>query len=294
MTDPFALFDQWYAEAREAEPNDPGAMSLATADATGQPSARIVLLKGHRPDGFIFYTNEQSAKGGQLAAIPKAALLFHWKSLRRQVRAEGAIERVSDVEADTYFATRGRDSQLGCSAARDLEDRSNGLAGRQRGLVERLGVGDSGNRPVRADIDDVERDERVLHPEGDRLGRIVGEDHAAVGPHRLAEHEAPLLLLGCRCHLHREAVDAILRPDRQRHFAKAALRARISRFGRGVLGWQLRTAGDQRNQRAGYSSDSPKPRNSTAVSPLLLGAIRASSICPGWSSGRCDVRTVSM
>jgi pyridoxamine 5'-phosphate oxidase len=127
MTDPFALFDQWYAEAREAEPNDPGAMTLATADATGQPSARIVLLKGHGPDGFIFYTNEQSAKGGQLAANPKAALLFHWKSLRRQVRAEGAIERVSDAEADTYFATRGRDSQLGAWASdqsRPLDDRA--------------------------------------------------------------------------------------------------------------------------------------------------------------------------
>ena len=127
MTDPFALFDQWYAEAREAEPNDPGAMTLATADATGQPSARIVLLKGHGPDGFVFYTNEQSAKGGQLAANPKAALLFHWQSLRRQVRAEGAIERVSDVEADTYFATRGRDSQLGAWASdqsRPLDDRA--------------------------------------------------------------------------------------------------------------------------------------------------------------------------
>jgi pyridoxamine 5'-phosphate oxidase len=117
MTYPFALFDQWYAEAREAEPNDPGAMTLATADATGQPSARIVLLKGHGRDGFVFYTNEQSAKGGQLAANPKAALLFHWKSLRRQVRVEGEINRVSDVEADTYFATRGRDSQLGAWAS---------------------------------------------------------------------------------------------------------------------------------------------------------------------------------
>jgi pyridoxamine 5'-phosphate oxidase len=127
MTDPFALFDQWYAEAREAEPNDPGAMTLATADATGLPSARIVLLKGHGPDGFVFYTNEQSAKGGQLAANPKAAVLFHWKSLRRQVRAEGAIERVSDAEADTYFATRGRDSQLGAWASdqsRPLDDRA--------------------------------------------------------------------------------------------------------------------------------------------------------------------------
>jgi pyridoxamine 5'-phosphate oxidase len=127
MTDPFALFDIWYAEAREAEANDPGAMTLATAAADGQPSARMVLLKGHGPEGFVFYTNEQSAKGGQLAANPKAALLFHWKSLRRQVRVEGAVERVSDAEADTYFATRGRDSQLGAWASdqsRPLDQRA--------------------------------------------------------------------------------------------------------------------------------------------------------------------------
>jgi pyridoxamine 5'-phosphate oxidase len=144
MTDPFALFDQWYAEAREAEPNDPGAMTLATADATGQPSARIVLLKGHGPDGFVFYTNEQSAKGGQLAANPKAALLFHWKSLRRQVRAEGAIERVSDAEADTYFATRGRDSQLGAWASdqsRKLDDRAT-FEARFEAMKQRFAGGD--------------------------------------------------------------------------------------------------------------------------------------------------------
>jgi pyridoxamine 5'-phosphate oxidase len=117
MVDPFALFDKWYAEARGSEPNDAGAMTLATADGNGQPSARMVLLKGHGPDGFIFYTNEQSAKGDQLAANPKAALLFHWKSLRRQVRIEGPVERVPDSEADAYFATRGRDSQLGAWAS---------------------------------------------------------------------------------------------------------------------------------------------------------------------------------
>jgi pyridoxamine 5'-phosphate oxidase len=96
-------------------------------DERGRPRARIVLLKGHGPDGFVFYTNEQSAKGGQLTANPKAAVLFHWKSLRRQVRAEGAIERVSDAEADTYLATRGRDSQLGAWASdhsRPLDDRA--------------------------------------------------------------------------------------------------------------------------------------------------------------------------
>ena len=94
MTDPLALFDEWIAEARAAEINDPEAMALATADAGGQPSVRMVLLKGHGPDGFVFYTNEQSAKGEQLAANPRAALLFHWKSLRRQVRIEGPVERV--------------------------------------------------------------------------------------------------------------------------------------------------------------------------------------------------------
>ena len=87
--DPFALFDAWFAEARASEPNDPEAMALATADADGRPSVRMVLLKGHGPDGFTFYTNDDSAKGEQLAANPHAALLFHWKSLRRQVRIEG-------------------------------------------------------------------------------------------------------------------------------------------------------------------------------------------------------------
>ena len=115
--DPIALFDQWFAEARGSEPNDAEAMALATADATGQPSVRMVLLKGHGAEGFVFYTNEKSAKGGQLAANPRAALLFHWKSLRRQVRIEGSVERVFDVEADAYFASRGRDSQLGAWAS---------------------------------------------------------------------------------------------------------------------------------------------------------------------------------
>ena len=127
MTDPLALFDQWYAEAREAEPNDAGAMALATVDRDGQPSARMVLLKGHGADGFVFYTNEQSAKGEQLAANPRAALLFHWKSLRRQVRVEGPVERVPDADADAYFATRGRDSQLGAWASdqsRPLDSRA--------------------------------------------------------------------------------------------------------------------------------------------------------------------------
>ena len=126
-TDPFALFDEWLAEARTSEINDPEAMALATADASGQPSVRMVLLKGHGPDGFVFYTNEQSAKGEDLAANPRAALLFHWKSLRRQVRIEGKVERVPDTQADAYFATRARDSQLGAWAS----DQSRRLDSRQ-------------------------------------------------------------------------------------------------------------------------------------------------------------------
>ncbi|MGN6848642.1 MAG: pyridoxamine 5'-phosphate oxidase [Sphingomicrobium sp.] len=117
MTDPFALFDQWFAEAKASEINDPEAMALATADAKCRPSVRMVLLKGHGPDGFVFYTNEQSAKGGQIGANAQAALLFHWKSLRRQVRVEGEVSRVSDEQADAYFASRARDSQLGAWAS---------------------------------------------------------------------------------------------------------------------------------------------------------------------------------
>ena len=115
--DPHALFDAWYAEARETEPNDSNAMALATVGADGQPSVRMVLLKGHDARGFVFYTNLNSRKARELIDRPKAALLFHWKSLRRQVRIEGAVSGVSEAEADAYFATRGRDSQLGAWAS---------------------------------------------------------------------------------------------------------------------------------------------------------------------------------
>lgn len=115
--DPFALFNAWYEEAKVAEINDPDAMSLATATPEGRPSVRMVLLKGHGPDGFNFYTNADSRKGDELAANPQAALLFHWKALRRQVRIEGPVEQVSSEEADAYFATRGRDSQIGAWAS---------------------------------------------------------------------------------------------------------------------------------------------------------------------------------
>ena len=117
MVDPFALFDEWFAQARDLEINDSNAMALATAGADGQPHLRMVLLKDHGPEGFVFYTNEESDKGEHLRANPRAALLFHWKTLRRQVRIEGAVERVTDAEADAYFASRSRDSQLGAWAS---------------------------------------------------------------------------------------------------------------------------------------------------------------------------------
>lgn len=117
MTDPFALFDEWFAQARETELNDSNAMALATADAQGRPSVRMVLLKGHGPDGFIFYTNFEGRKAGDLLANPHAALLFHWKSVRRQIRIEGSVGPVDDATADAYFATRSRDSQLGAWAS---------------------------------------------------------------------------------------------------------------------------------------------------------------------------------
>ena len=115
--DPLALFTAWLDEARASEPNDAEAMALATADAAGRPSVRMVLLKDHGAGGFTFFTNAGSEKGTDLAANPHAALLFHWKSLRRQVRVEGPVERLAESEADDYFATRGRDSQLGACAS---------------------------------------------------------------------------------------------------------------------------------------------------------------------------------
>lgn len=125
--DPFALFDAWFAEAQAGEPNDANAMALATADASGQPAVRMVLLKDHGPGGFVFYTNQQSRKATDIVADPKVALLFHWKSLRRQVRIEGPVTPVTAAEADAYFATRSRDSQLGAWASdqsRPLDSRA--------------------------------------------------------------------------------------------------------------------------------------------------------------------------
>ncbi len=121
------LFDTWYDEAKAGEPNDPNAVALATVDADGQPAVRMVLLKGHDERGFVFYTNRESRKADALAAHPVAALLFHWKSIRRQIRIEGTVGSVADAESDAYFASRSRDSQLGAWAS----DQSHPLENRE-------------------------------------------------------------------------------------------------------------------------------------------------------------------
>ena len=143
-SDPFMLFEVWYAEAKEAETNDPNAMALATASEDGFPSVRMVLLKGHGTDGFVFYTNAESRKGEQIRANRRAPLLFHWKSLRRQIRIEGPLEEVSEAEADTYFHSRPRVSQIGSAASdqsRPLPDRQVYLD-RVHALEERYPEGD--------------------------------------------------------------------------------------------------------------------------------------------------------
>lgn len=125
-SEPWELFASWLDEASRSEPNDPTAMALATADADGLPDVRMVLLKQADESGFVFYTNVESAKGQELAANPQAALVMHWKSLRRQVRARGTVTKVSDAEADAYFQSRARDSRIGAWASqqsRALESR---------------------------------------------------------------------------------------------------------------------------------------------------------------------------
>lgn len=124
--EPFRLFASWLADAERSEPNDPNAMALATVDADGMPDVRMVLLKGFDGEGFVFYTNFESAKGRQILGSMKAALCFHWKSLRRQVRVRGPVEVVTDAEADAYFASRPRGSRIGAWASkqsRPLESR---------------------------------------------------------------------------------------------------------------------------------------------------------------------------
>jgi pyridoxamine 5'-phosphate oxidase len=114
---PFVQFQNWMAEAEKSEPNDPNAMVVATATADGRPSLRAILLKGVDDRGFVFYTNRESRKGGELTANPRVALLFHWKSLKRQIRIEGVVEHVTDAEADAYYSSRPRISRLGAWAS---------------------------------------------------------------------------------------------------------------------------------------------------------------------------------
>ncbi len=147
-SDPFALFRAWMADASASEPNDPNAMTLATVDADGLPNARIVLLKGFDERGFCFFTNTRSAKGRELDGAGKAAIVFHWKSLARQVRARGLVARVSDAEADAYYLSRPWGSRIGAWAS----DQSQPLASRDE-LVARVA--------------EVEK----RHPEGSNLPR---------------------------------------------------------------------------------------------------------------------------
>jgi len=142
--DPFPLFRQWFAQAAEKEVNDPDAITLATVDASGMPDARAMLCKQVDERGFVFYTNAESAKGGEIAANPKAAILFHWKSLRRQVRARGPLAKISDAESDAYFASRPRLSRIGAWASqqsRPLESRGK-LLGAVALLTAKFGVGE--------------------------------------------------------------------------------------------------------------------------------------------------------
>ena len=131
--EPFSLFEEWFAAAQEAEPNDPHAMALATVDAEGMPDVRMVLLNARDQRGFCFFTNFESEKGRQLLANPRAALVIHWKTLRRQIRARGPVEIVDDGEADAYFATRARVSQIGAHASRQSRPLANRYA-----LLERV------------------------------------------------------------------------------------------------------------------------------------------------------------
>ncbi len=142
--EPFALFSEWLEEAGRSEPNDPTGMALSTVDAEGLPNVRMVLLKGYDRDGFVFYTNTESQKGQELLGQGKAAALFHWKSLRRQVRIRGPVSLVSDAEADEYFRSRARDSRIGAWASqqsRPLESRF-ALEKAVAGYAAKFGLGE--------------------------------------------------------------------------------------------------------------------------------------------------------
>ena len=140
--DPFALFEDWLSEAKASEPNDPHAMAVATVDTAGLPDVRMVLMNAHDHRGFVFFTNFDSRKGEELKAHPKAGLVFHWKSLRRQVRARGRVDIVTPAEADAYFATRSRTSQIGANASRQSRplDRKTTLMAAVHKLEAELGT----------------------------------------------------------------------------------------------------------------------------------------------------------
>ena len=140
--DPFALFEDWLSEAKASEPNDPHAMAVATVDTAGLPDVRMVLMNAHDHRGFVFFTNFDSRKGEELKAHPKAGLVFHWKSLRRQVRARGRVDIVTPAEADAYFSTRSRTSQIGANASRQSRplDRKTTLMAAVHKLEAELGT----------------------------------------------------------------------------------------------------------------------------------------------------------
>jgi pyridoxamine 5'-phosphate oxidase len=155
--DPFSVFEEWFAEASASEPNDPHAMAVATVDAAGMPDVRVVLMNARDHRGYVFFTNFESRKGEELKAHPAAAAVFHWKSLRRQVRARGPVEVVAPSEADAYFATRSRVSQLGAHASRQsrpLESRAV--------LLERV-------ETLKASLDETEPVARPEHWSGFRI-----------------------------------------------------------------------------------------------------------------------------
>ncbi|WP_421761690.1 pyridoxamine 5'-phosphate oxidase [Devosia sp.] len=142
--DPFSLFEDWFAEAQLKEPNDPHAMALASVDADGLPDVRMVLMNARDHRGFCFFTNFESEKGKQLLAHPKAAFVMHWKSLRRQIRVRGPVEVVSDSEADAYFSTRGRASQIGAHASKQSRPLANRYALLERVETLKTSLGDDG------------------------------------------------------------------------------------------------------------------------------------------------------
>jgi pyridoxamine 5'-phosphate oxidase len=147
--DPFSLFEEWFALAQETEPNDPHAMALATVDAEGAPDVRMVLLNARDHRGFCFFTNFESDKGKQLLANPRAAFVIHWKSQRLQIRARGSVEVVADGEADAYFATRARVSQIGAHASKQSRPLANryALLERVETLTKSFGERDPVSRP---------------------------------------------------------------------------------------------------------------------------------------------------